>query len=554
MTVTPRRLDQRGRRLAVLALAALVAVPLLPAVASASPTQLLPYVTYGSVPEPEAVAIGDVTGDGRGDAVVTTGPSENPALAFKLAILAGQADGTLAAPDLRDTAGSYPDRPSSVGIGDINGDGRPDVAVGIDDVGVQVFPGLAGGGLGAPTLTPTADGRLIRLGQLDGTGGLDVAAIGWGSDTVTILSDSGAGLAVVHTYAAPHGGYDDLEVGDVSGDGLVDVVVMSGQGLGDNLQVLTQAAGGTLNAAVPYDLGGNELTHGVAIGDVSGDGRNDVLVTYGGNRPASRLGIFHQTTSGTLTFPYSMTSYDIPEPVEVADLDGDGSAAVVTAHGGWNAIGLYGSYGGGDLWPEQLTPVSYASHYGSQGLALGDLTGDGRPDVALADSNNGLLVLANNGPVPNPTPTFTTPPTPVPTATPVPPVPPTPTPVPPTPTPGPPTPTPVPPTPTPVPPTPTPVPVAPQAPRSLAATAPKPGQVVLTWQAPASNGGSAITGYWIYRGTSSGGEQRTVFVVAAATSYTDASVGRKVRYFYRLTAVNAAGESVPSNEVSVTSK
>src|SRR5262245_33792393 len=108
--VTPRRLDQRGRRLVALVLAGLLAIPLRPAVASASPSTFLPYVAYPSVPQPEAVAIGDVTGDGLDDAVVTTGYDNDPAHDFKLAVLAQQPDGTLAAPVFFDTAGSYPSR------------------------------------------------------------------------------------------------------------------------------------------------------------------------------------------------------------------------------------------------------------------------------------------------------------------------------------------------------------------------------------------------------------------------------------------------------------
>ena len=65
-----------------------------------------------------------------------------------------------------------------------------------------------------------------------------------------------------------------------------------------------------------------------------------------------------------------------------------------------------GSSGGG--WARGASrPFPYASHYGPQGLAIGDLTGDGRPDIAIADYNHGLIVLANAGPVPTPTPTPT---------------------------------------------------------------------------------------------------------------------------------------------------
>ena len=87
----------------------------------------------------------------------------------------------------------------------------------------------------------------------------------------------------------------------------------------------------------------------------------------------------------------------------------------------------------------------------------------------------------------------------------------------------------------------------PSAPRNLAATQAKPRGVALSWQAPNSNGGSAITGYQIYRSTSAGSE---VFLVSVGnvTSYKDTSATSGVTYYYTVVAVNAAGASVPSNE------
>lgn len=554
MSDAPRRIDPRGRLL-VLALAALVAIPLLPALASAAVSQFQPLTAYSSVPEPDAIAIGDVTGDGRADAVVTTGYSNNPSVDFKVAVLAQTAGGTLAAPVFYDTAGTYPNRPNSVAIGDVNGDGLPDVIVGISSVGVQVFPGLAGGGIGAPSLTSTPDGRLVRLGQLDGDGRLDVAAIGWGTNTVTVLSDTGSGLAVRATYSAQHAGWDDLDVGDVTGDGLADIVVMSGQTYAvPNLEVLPQLAGGGFGVARPSSVGTNINTQGIGVGDVTGDGIADVVASYGGNSPSGRVAVFAGGPSG-LGAPAARTSYDIPGPIEVADLDGDGARDVIVAHSGWNAVGQYAGIPGGGIVDEVLTSLPYSSSYGPQGLAVGDLTGDGRPDIALADANHGLVVLANAGPIPSPSATPFPTPTVVPTPTPTPP--PTPTAVPtPTPTPVPtPTPTPV-PTFTPPPPTPTPQPTpitAPSAPRSLAATVSPRGGVTLTWSAPLSNGGAPITQYRIYRGSVSGGEILVAQLFGPGLSYTDSSTVKKTTYFYRVTAFNGV-EGPFSNEVSITSK
>ena len=93
-------------------------------------------------------------------------------------------------------------------------------------------------------------------------------------------------------------------------------------------------------------------------------------------------------------------------------------------------------------------------------------------------------------------------------------------------------------------------PTAPGAP-SLSASATS-GRVSLTWTVP-SNGGSAITGYAIYRGTSSGGEGTTVYASAGATatSFNDTSVVNGTRYYYQVAAINAIGQT-RSNEANAT--
>ncbi len=91
----------------------------------------------------------------------------------------------------------------------------------------------------------------------------------------------------------------------------------------------------------------------------------------------------------------------------------------------------------------------------------------------------------------------------------------------------------------------------PSPPQNLQATAGD-GQVTLTWQAPSDDGGASITNYKIYRGTSSGGESYLTEVDGSTLSYTDTSVTNGQTYYYYVTAVNSAGESEESNEVSVT--
>ena len=88
----------------------------------------------------------------------------------------------------------------------------------------------------------------------------------------------------------------------------------------------------------------------------------------------------------------------------------------------------------------------------------------------------------------------------------------------------------------------------PGAPRNLAAKARRPTGINLTWLAPLSNGGAAITQYRIYRGTAPGNK---IFLgTSSSTSYTDPATASRVRYYYVVRAVNIAGEGPPSNEAN----
>jgi fibronectin type 3 domain-containing protein len=86
---------------------------------------------------------------------------------------------------------------------------------------------------------------------------------------------------------------------------------------------------------------------------------------------------------------------------------------------------------------------------------------------------------------------------------------------------------------------------------TLAALAGK-AAVTLTWTTP-SDGGSPITGWAIYRATTSGGE-RIIQTLSSGTSYVDTTVTGATTYFYEVAAINANGTGAPSREVSVTPK
>ena len=93
----------------------------------------------------------------------------------------------------------------------------------------------------------------------------------------------------------------------------------------------------------------------------------------------------------------------------------------------------------------------------------------------------------------------------------------------------------------------------PGAPRGLSASAPRRGGINLSWSAATSDGGSAITGYRILRGTAAG-QETLLATVGATTGYQDRSTTKGVRYYYTVLAINAAGAGAPSNEANATAR
>ncbi len=350
-----------------------------------------PYLATSVGSWPEAVAIGDVTGDSLPDVVMTTTEYFDPANDHHVFIFPQQADGSLGSPT-QYPYGAGADR-NGIALVDLDGDALLDVVVGHED-GISVLLTDGIGGLLPATVTSGEAGDTLAAMDVDLDGHTDVIGLSW-SDWATIYYGNGAGgFRRVEALATFASGYNDHEVEDLDGDGQSDLAVMSGQLYSTpNLSVHLHDGISTLSAAPQsYFMGVNELSDGIGLGDVTGDGLHDAVLSRFRNSP-TWLWMMEQDGAGSLAGPTMLTTYDCPEPVEVADLDNDGLEDVTVLHGGWNRVGVYLQDSLGGLTPESLYTIPYASHYAMQGLAVGDFSGDGIGDVAITDYNHGLVVL-----------------------------------------------------------------------------------------------------------------------------------------------------------------
>ncbi|MGQ0571731.1 MAG: FG-GAP repeat domain-containing protein, partial [Armatimonadota bacterium] len=224
---------------------------------------------------PNSVALGDVNGDGRADLAVANSNSNN------VSMLLGNGDGSFRAA-VNFAAGDFP---SSVAIGDVSGDGRPDLAVAnINSGNVSVLLGNGNGSF-QPAVNFAADGSpfSVAIGDVNRDGWPDLAVtIFRGNVRVLLGKGDGTFQPAVHVAAGAAGA--SVAIGDLNRDGRPDLALahFAFTSFGsDGVSVLLGNGDGSFQSAVSFAVG--DSPRSVAIGDVNRDGRPDLAVANVGS-------------------------------------------------------------------------------------------------------------------------------------------------------------------------------------------------------------------------------------------------------------------------------
>jgi hypothetical protein len=362
---------------------------------------------YPSGSSPGTVAIGDLDGDGRSDIAVGAGFGSDPANDAAVHVFLQAADGSLK-PGTTYLLGTAP---GSVETGDLNGDGRSDVVVAIN-TGIGVMLQNASGTLD-PLVSYTTPGwtwNQLKIGDFNSDGRMDVAGVNsnaFGNNLVIFLQTAAGTLASPVGYQVRNGG-TELHAGDVNSDGRTDLVVRNGSGSGGpNMTVMLQNADGTMGAPQSYFLDTtnphNLAVNGLGLGDLDGDGRPDIVATVPFGQNENYVARLLQTAQGTLdptAFAEFGLVHAVPYSIALANVDSQGPNDILITHTG-GGFGVFRQSAPGVFSGEEIYQVPLAQlPYGSQGFAVGDINGDGLPDVVLADMFNGLVVLRHVDNVP----------------------------------------------------------------------------------------------------------------------------------------------------------
>ena len=377
-------------------LAVATTLVLLSSLAVSARVSFAPPVNYPAGRSPWAIAAADLNKDGKLDLVVTNDTSGN--FRSTVSVLLGNGDGTFQA------AAAYKvgPAPTSVAIGDFNHDGKLDLAVASatgNPTGYGMVTVLLGNGDGtfqagvnysaghAPWYVVTADFNLD--GKLD----LAVANPGaGGKGYVAVLLGNGDGSFQKPMKYNAGGEPTGLAVGDFNGDGNLDLAAADNCSCQRGaVSVLLGKGNGTFQPAVSYAL--SSRSGFLASGDLNGDGKLDLVAVQSTSDAVSVL-----LGNGDGTFqPAKYYSVDRgPSAVAISDLNGDGILDLATANETSGDVSVL--VGNADGTFQAASNFAIGGAPLPLGIAVGDLNGDKKIDLAVADLAGIASVFLNTGP------------------------------------------------------------------------------------------------------------------------------------------------------------
>jgi hypothetical protein len=284
--------------------------------------------------------------------------------------------------------------PQSVVVGDFNGDGIPDIAVGSNGY-VSVLIGNGDGTFKAANNLATNGNNQMMAAAAFVTGGpagiLTVSnSASPTNNAQLILSDGRGGEVVEAPFSLPCGSASAVATADFNGDGNQDFLVACQESGVSVVAVFLGNGNGTFRVPTLYPQDDTILA--IGVGNFFGNGRADiaVLTAVTGSSDQHIVTTWENDGHGNFAGEVSIAETGLnPVSMVAADFNGDGKDDLAIANSGDNTVTILRGAGNGEFFNGAI-PVTGKT---PSGIVVGDFNGDGIPDLAVSNSGDDTVTI-----------------------------------------------------------------------------------------------------------------------------------------------------------------
>jgi len=360
--------------------------------------QFQPAEVYSAGSKAEAVAVADLNNDGRDDVVLSTSSNFDPENDFKLKLFLQDRYGTLQRADDYSLNGDDASLPKSIAIGDLNGDGLNDIAVGFDRDRIDIFSQVSDGTLVLSKSLSSPYSSQIVVADVTGDRIDDIVGVGEGVFGIAVyaMTNDPAYHHKSYIYYMEPDGTSNLVLGDINNDGIEDIVTVAKQSESNALAVMLSEGEGAFSPISYYELDDGYSVNDISIEDLNGDGRNDVWLSSAGENTDISQMAFYQGDDGVLEKSIFSPGGSIYGMLIAYDLNNDLNKELIAVPLSGDTVSIFSALNNGELLRQSSYRIPEDYYENPQGIDIGDINSDGIPDLVIASPSSGLVLLKGN--------------------------------------------------------------------------------------------------------------------------------------------------------------